>query len=255
MMLSVTIIVSWFGFLLGCFAVSIVDALHVVKVCQNKHCCKRAATVDVLQTMQNLADTNIQVEASGCLSHCDKGPNVEVTQADGTIALLHGMKDAKACILEWGVAELPPIPKILVAATKVMEQSQTLESNDDRIRFLSSVIGKLEETSAKTPGIAHAHALRAKAYLEQGGESLEAAIRDAQTVTQDFLQVATPTSLSLAYRTWADALLLEEEQRRDQQQADFSEVVAVLTTWQKDQPMYRTKLQREIQELGSSVSM
>lgn len=272
-----------FSLLLVTASFGTVDAYDVIRVCQNKHCCKRA-NGDVLQTIHNLVGTggegNVVVEASGCLSHCDKGPNMEIKTRDCTI-LLQGMADAQTCAFQLGEissssssSSFPPIPKILIAASKVIEQSQKFAANGqygEQIRYLTSVINKLEVSPAispSTPANAHAHALRAQAYLELANserlkstectndvtppsELVAASIRDAQRVVQDLSAIATPFSLSLAYRTLADALL---EQQQDQEKEtskkkDFSQVVAVLTQWHRVQPMYRTKLQGEIQGL------
>ena len=262
------------------------DAYNVVRVCRNKHCCKRT-NVDVLQTMHNLIDKNndILVEPSGCLSNCDKGPNVEIRTKSGTV-LLNGMTNAQNCAFKLGqvsssTPSFPPIPKILIAASKVIEQSRRFSDSgelEEEIRFLTSVIDKLEISPAvppSTPANADAHALRAQARLQlarnqkemslsdpnrefPGEDTLAAAIHDSQRVVRDLSDVATPASLSLAYRTWTDAeLFLAEEQERQQQEIekettekrDLSRVVAVLTEWYRAQPMYRTKLQGEIQGL------
>mmetsp|Transcript_22580 Transcript_22580/g.62840 ORF Transcript_22580/g.62840 Transcript_22580/m.62840 type:complete len:292 (+) Transcript_22580:190-1065(+) len=265
------------------------EAYNVVRVCQNKHCCKRANT-DVLQTIHNLVGTggdgSVVVEASGCLSHCDKGPNMEVQTRDGT-TVLQGMTDAQTCALQFGEVSsssplFPPVPKILIAASKVMEQSQrfgAMGQHEEQIRYLASVIAKLENSPAispSTPANAHAHVLRAQAYLqlaekqatagtgagsgsgdtESRSESIAASIRDARRVVGDFSAVATPASLSLAYRTWADALLEQQrdEERETRDAKDFSKVVAVLTQWYGAQPTYRTKLQGEIQGLLMGTS-
>lgn len=262
-----------------------VDAFDVIRVCQNKHCCKRTNS-DVLQTIHNLVGTgeegNVVVEASGCLSHCDKGPNMEVKTRDGTI-VLQGMTDAQTCTFQLGEvssssSSFPPVPKILIAASKVIEQSQQFAVNDqyrEQIRYLTSVIDKLEVSPAifsSTPANAHAHALRAQAFLELASsekqkstectndvasrsELVAASIRDAQRVVQDLSAIATPLSLSLAYRTLADALLEEQQdqEKETSKKKDFSQVVAVLTQWHRVQPIYRTKLQEEIQGLLMST--
>lgn len=249
-------------------AVAKSGAYNVVRVCQNKHCCKRANNGDVLQTMHNLIDTTnekVVVEASGCLSECDKGPNVELTIGAETI-LLHGMVDAQTCAFQLGESSFPQVPKILVAASKVMEQSQQFSEqgqHEEAIRFLTSVIDKLEVSPVVSPftaANAHAHALRAQAFLElaiqkkEDNDSVAASISDAKRVVQDLSAVATSKSLAMAYRTWTDAelFLAEQEQLKVEENAipkDFSKVVAVLKEWYRAQPMYRTKLQGEIQGL------
>jgi len=266
-----------------------VYAYNVVRVCQNKHCCKRA-NADILQTIHNLidvgsGDSDVIVEASGCLSQCDKGPNVEVTTRSGSM-LMHGMTDTQNCALQLGEASLttpsfPPVPKILVAASKVIERSHQFSASgqlEEEIRFLTSVINKLEDSPALPPSTsanADAHALRAHSRLQLVSKEKERAasdgkeeshrhdailnaISDAKRVVQDLSVAATPASLSLAYRTWTDAELFLAEERGQQKKQnekeiskkrDFSRVVDVLTEWHSAQPMYRTKLQGEIQSL------
>jgi hypothetical protein len=241
-----------------------------IKVCQNKHCCKRASkNVDILQTMNNLLLTapqnSLHVKGSSCLSHCDMGPNVEILLPNGTSLLLHGMMDAQMCAAQLGLlllkneeanqddkmlSILSP-PKILLAASKVMEQSQTLPIAE-RIRYLTSVITKLEESKQQsTAANAHAHALRAQAYLDEDNHrnnntsrsiSLDHAIQDARYVVRDLQRdaVATTTTLALAFRTWVDAEL---------QKGQTQHALDVLQEWYHVQPTYRTKLQREIQEV------
>ncbi len=224
------------------------------------------------------------MEASGCLSQCDKGPNVEIAIGNDKV-LVHEMVDAQTCAFQLGEASsskplLPAVPKILVAASKVMEQSQQFSINgqfEEAIRFLTSVIDKLEDSPVVSPSTAanaHAHALRAQARLQiarnrdgsandEDNYVVAACIADSKRVVQDLSAVATPKSLSLAYRTWTDAelFLAEVQQRREEEdeeetskKRDFTRVVAVLREWHQAQPMYRTKLQGEIQGLLLSAS-
>jgi hypothetical protein len=116
-------------------------------------------------------------------------------------------------------------------------------------RLLTSVISKLETNSdlAQSTALAHALALRARVYFERQEWSL--ASRDAQRPTQNELStVATQETISMAYRVWADA-----EQASSSSGSSSSspqDVISILQQWYKAQPNYRTKLQREIQDLG-----
>lgn len=255
---------------------------YSIRVCQNKHCCKRTRA-DILQTMSNLvvvADgvgpRRISVTSSGCLSNCDIGPNVQLEFKDGSSLVLNGMVDAQTCAIQLGDvmdslkcdgdqeearddgdASLSPPAKVLVAATKVMEQSQyQLADPKERIRYLTSVVDKLEgplSSFRESAANAHAHALRAEQHLEI--RDYKTAIREAQIVVEGPLAgVATSNSLFLAYRTWADAerFLAEDSAsfaRSARSKMDYSRVVAVLHQWRQQQPMYQTKLQREIEDL------
>jgi hypothetical protein len=111
--------------------------------------------------------------------------------------------------------------------------------------LLTSVISKLETSNelAQSTALAHALALRARASLELQEWSL--ASRDAQRAVHiEFLSVATQETISMAYRVWADA-----EQQASSGSSSPQNVISVLQQWYKAQPNYRTKLQREIQDL------
>jgi hypothetical protein len=120
---------------------------------------------------------------------------------------------------------------------------------------LSSVISKLAAEGSEhtqSTALAHAYSLRARAFCDQQQWSL--AIEDAQKVVLGgdlrFL-AATDSSLSLSYRVWADAEeqlgIIEEKEEDGVHSKD--RVIAVLQRWQKAQPSYRTKLQREMEEM------
>ena len=110
----------------------------------------------------------------------------------------------------------------------------------ERERLTTSVINKLVVEHPDCTALAHAYALRAKARQEL--ENWEGAIEDAQQVIVGKLlrQRATASSVSICYRVWADS----EEGLHHRDQA-----IAVLEDWQKAQPCFRTKIQREVQDL------
>mmetsp|Transcript_15536 Transcript_15536/g.38328 ORF Transcript_15536/g.38328 Transcript_15536/m.38328 type:complete len:124 (-) Transcript_15536:1479-1850(-) len=60
-----------------------------VRVCQNKHCKKRNANLK--QCVSQLLP-EAEVESSGCLSHCNDGPNIEV-ESGGHATVLNGIQD------------------------------------------------------------------------------------------------------------------------------------------------------------------
>mmetsp|Transcript_54617 Transcript_54617/g.132647 ORF Transcript_54617/g.132647 Transcript_54617/m.132647 type:complete len:410 (+) Transcript_54617:38-1267(+) len=283
-----------------------------IRVCQNKHCRKRAQQKDILQTVHNLLDLPpstsstssssstcgvVDIVSSGCLSECDKGPNLEVevevseTHGDSTnkILLLHGMKDTQSCITQFnllsasratpGTADdisddsnsrsnnsicfdsLKP-NKVLIAASKVIEQTNTLKKNDEKIRYLSSIIDTLDtktsiqiqnangnannrdvDVASRSSYIdyslsavyAHAHASRAQTYLEM--DRYDDAIQDAQrVVSTQCSSAATPLSITLAYRSWVDAeymKLLSEEQQQEQPPSGLSTMTMMMAVGQR----------------------
>lgn len=263
----------------------------LIRVCQNKHCSKRATkNVDVLQTVHNLLGrqqpqsneeerctrSNIFIEPSACLSHCDVGPNVQVQLPTGTSVLLHGMTDTEACVVQLELmvereqqsnATTDPLqnlspPKLLVAAAKVMELSQTLPSFEERIRYLTSVIAKFQSSSAGlqvTAANAHAHALRARSLLGQYSNTesrsdlsslLDQVTLDAKYVVRDLASVATQSSITTAFRTWVDATHLQATNSRKDY---FQNTLAILQEWCNAQPQYRVKLQNEMQQVQREI--
>lgn len=110
-------------------------------------------------------------------------------------------------------------------------------------RLLNSVITKLSEDSelCRSSALAHAYALRAGVRAAQ--RNWESSIEDAKQVVlrHDLKAAATDLSITLAYRAWADA-----EQQLD---SGKDKVLTVLQQWQQAQPSYRSKVQREMQDL------
>ncbi|CAJ1919974.1 unnamed protein product [Cylindrotheca closterium] len=228
---------SWVLLLLLSNNVRIVQSLSQpvkVRVCQNKYCKKRYANLK--QCVSQLLP-EAKVESSGCLSQCNDGPNIEV-ESGGHATILNGIQDVTtAAILLEQNTEMS-VPKILLAASKILEQVPSLDSAEG-LRYLNSVISKLEASEYKaSPAMARALVVRADLHLQSGepGKALE----DAQRVLE-LKQVATSETLALAYRILADT---EENKVR---------VIAVLQQWQKDLPEFRTKLQHEIQRIVDSM--
>jgi hypothetical protein len=92
-----------------------------IRVCQNKHCCKR--NPNLLQSISNLLGTAAQVESSGCLSECEKGPNIEIVGNINDSKVLNGIDDATMAAVQLELALETTIPKLLIAASKVMERA------------------------------------------------------------------------------------------------------------------------------------
>eukprot|EP00980_Cylindrotheca_fusiformis_P029807 scaffold23891_cov132-Cylindrotheca_fusiformis.AAC.2 len=243
----------------------------VIRVCQNKNCLKRNGCL--LQTVSNLVPS-ANVEASGCLSLCTEGPNVEVENKT-MASMLNGVYDAPTAAIKLEEVLGAPIPKLLTAASKLMEQVPNVANknvkgrsadefdafglykavqkyfsrlllvtlvsgSEEGMRYLNSVISKLEQSEfSKSPAMAQALALRAKLYLSPFGERIKA-IQDAERAIK-LKHIATAGTLSTAYRVWADA---EENPQR---------IIAVLQQWHLDQPSFRRKLQTEIQSLVQSM--
>jgi len=102
----------------------------LINCCQNKFCCKNwnGKSLSIVQTLVDLlppSHSNIQIEATGCLSQCDKGPNIEfknVPQQESIIQ--HKIEDADTLAAELELSGvLSRVPRTLLAAVKVMEKA------------------------------------------------------------------------------------------------------------------------------------
>jgi NADH:ubiquinone oxidoreductase subunit E len=104
-----------------------------IQVCQNKHCCQNYAKAnhhivtstpagnDLVQTMRQLVP-QATVKASGCLSQCDYGPNIQI--ATGKEESIHNQiftPEAAAAALELSGVE---VDMTLITAVKVMAQAE-----------------------------------------------------------------------------------------------------------------------------------
>jgi hypothetical protein len=117
----------------------------LIQVCQNKDCCKRFArstSSSLVEIMENLvppcsSTTDIRVEASGCLSQCDKGPNVQIIttpkmgSGGSSRPQIHfGVTDviSAASILELSLPDNFDVPSKLLAATDLLTQANEGET-------------------------------------------------------------------------------------------------------------------------------
>jgi hypothetical protein len=110
---------SYVPYLLIILSLTETRALEL-KVCQNKDCCRRFHGQSTLPRI--LKDLDLQVTTTGCLSLCQKGPNVVVTRSDGDKVYLHGLADPIAVLV--ALEPITPVSSKLKAAIQVMEQGQ-----------------------------------------------------------------------------------------------------------------------------------
>lgn len=122
-----------------------------LQVCQHKNCRKRCkASSPLVDTLGHLLITTqagdhsqkpstcVVVESTGCLSQCDKGPNIQVSfqskqKGSGKEVLLFGNTDATTALTQLEALlsskEIEfEIPSKLVAATQVLDRGQKGES-------------------------------------------------------------------------------------------------------------------------------
>jgi hypothetical protein len=106
--------------------VSNMVAALTIQVCQNKDCCKRYKTqsMNLVHTIYNLLppSSDIHVEATGCLSQCQKGPNIAIikdnSQEEPTI-----YNDISDHFCAAAVLPIDPPPTLLTAVS-VMEKAE-----------------------------------------------------------------------------------------------------------------------------------
>lgn len=99
-----------------------------VQICQNKHCCQQwPHQQDLPNTLLDLLppDVDVDIEVTGCLSECGKGPNMIflLHKKDRSSVLLHAMNGPMHVAGEledhFGIR----VPSKLVAAVTVMDKA------------------------------------------------------------------------------------------------------------------------------------
>ena len=125
---KLSVILALLSYACGVVALSSTTNIQRIQVCQNKDCCRRftTASAPLPQVLHNLLPpqhaSRTEILASGCLSLCDKGPNVQLTISTGEQVERNGVSDhiqAAAELQALGV-EIPP--KLLAAVT-VLEKA------------------------------------------------------------------------------------------------------------------------------------
>ena len=101
-----------------------------VQVCQNKDCCQRfqGNAQNLVQTIKHVCPPHeVQVESSGCLSLCGKGPNICI-HVNGKEQFYGDIVDAASAAAVLEMATDVAIHPTLVAAVNVMERASKGES-------------------------------------------------------------------------------------------------------------------------------
>lgn len=94
-----------------------------IQVCQNKDCCRRFQAQSKLpEVLEDLLDDSVSIQATGCLSHCGKGPNVCIKHL-GKAGFRGGITNPSLAVLflEEELQEQPLSTK-RIAAVKVLEK-------------------------------------------------------------------------------------------------------------------------------------
>jgi hypothetical protein len=95
----------------------------LLRVCQNKDCCRRFQGRSTLpEVIQDLltpaASEQVTVQVSGCLSQCDKGPNLCLGEDNS----INGVIDASEALFQLQTACEVKVPPKLYAAVTVLEK-------------------------------------------------------------------------------------------------------------------------------------
>lgn len=118
-----------------------------VGICQHKDCCRQwTHTQSLPETWQDLLppDTQVQVEASGCLGECGQGPNVLLHAAGANDpVLVHGLStplDVAAALEQHFDMR---VPSKLLAAVTVLDKARkgtSLQLYGYNIRVASKLV-------------------------------------------------------------------------------------------------------------------
>ena len=96
-----------------------------IDVCQNKDCSRRFASnvqsVSLPQVIRDLLgeknDAVPEICTTGCLSQCDKGPNIQIVKTNGEEMFIQGIQDQVQAAAELQALGLEVHPKLLAAVT------------------------------------------------------------------------------------------------------------------------------------------
>ena len=120
-----------------------------VKVCQNKHCNKMGGGKSLIRNLEHLtynpsSKNSFEIEPTGCLSGCGKGPNVEISSNVRSSIIFHGISDndaIKSMLETFGVC----VPSLLIAASNIMSRADKTLKIEEKEKLLTSVISALEK--------------------------------------------------------------------------------------------------------------
>ena len=111
-----------------------------IEVCQNKNCCRNfgLSGSSLPQVLSDLtSNTDIEIEETGCLARCDKGPNIRFSLCNSTFEEQYyqqGVNDHIRAAAELEALGMQVPPKFLTACA-VLEKAHTGESSTEFISF------------------------------------------------------------------------------------------------------------------------
>ena len=219
----------------------------VIKICHNKDCTKKGGGERLRNVFKDLippASTNddiqLDIERSGCLSQCGKGPNVCVGKNNGSDEqMFFNIKDAldASAVLDVAITEAQFPIELLVAASTIHEAEYT-SSPSKKEELMTSVITDLSKDSNHSlmTSFAMFHALTIRADARLDANNIDGAIEDAQLASKIF------PSEGKAWRICAAA----EEKR-----GSIDSAIIALSELAQADPSFATKAKMEIERLSS----
>lgn len=218
----------------------------VVKICHNKDCTKKGGgemlrTVfrDLIPPPTSKTDhIQLNIESSGCLSQCGKGPNVCVVNNNGNDEkMFFNIKDAidASAVLDVALSEANFPIELLVAASTI-RQAEHASTPLEKEKLITSVIQDLSKDSDPVlmTSFAMFHALTFRADARLDANNVDGAIDDATLASKIF------PSEGKAWRILAMA-----EERR----GSIDSAIMAFSELARADPSFATKARREIERL------
>ncbi|KAI2511921.1 hypothetical protein MHU86_2437 [Fragilaria crotonensis] len=230
------------------------STIKSIQVCQNKDCCSRfqGRASNLVQTLRQItSQVGVPIESTGCLSHCDKGPNIRIVISNGKEVIEHGVDSAHAAaaVLELADPNLRIHPTLL-AAWKVMEQSQQAPDASEKERFLNSVINALSKDESLAVSTCMAQALVLRSQVLSNDDDIN---NNASKITERLDSARTDIIRAAVLdpyhpTVWRILATIEEERN------DHAAAIQALSKWATYQPLFSTKVQNEISRLRDSTA-
>jgi len=224
------------------FSLSSPNKLTRIEVCQNKNCCRnfQLSGTALPQILSDLASNEgIEIEVTGCLSRCDKGPNVRISLTGDEQYYLQGVKDQVQVATELDFLGVE-VPSKFLAACSVLQKAHIAQTPEEKDRFISSVIRSLDADEGSSSVHARALVMRSEMHLE--ASCFAEALQDAQRALG--MKRATTATRIKAYRVSADVF---------ERQGSFAEAIESLREWANADTSFLTKINEEIKRLRSAT--
>lgn len=222
-----------------------------IQVCRNKHCSKQGSN-DVLNYFPILTDASsssslqknslFEIEATGCISECGKGPNLRVVVKDEETksTIFTGVKDADDCAEVLTSFCNFSVPPLLIAACNIMKRSDQSTFIDDKENMLNSVIHALEKDKTEDKylkALSLCYAKRADVRTASTPQNLLGALDDSRKA------VALDPDNGMVWRILAEV---------EELSGNLDQAMVALSKRALVEPEFRAKSENEIQRIRHS---